>query len=318
MKFFSRQSICETGADPILVFGDGLVGKQIVRALTGESTFKYEDIPYLWSLSLFSRQAQESRIESILADRLASCRSFGTILSIVWSAGKAGFESDDSDIELELSEFKSIFAMINRICQKLSYMQIKVFFISSAGALFEGQRQIHSDSIPLPRRPYGHLKLAQESFLSSLESVSVYIYRLSSVYGAYASRDRKNLISALLRAAHKREIFKVSGNLSTLRDFINSEDVGIFVAKEILKTVPYATNKPLCLASSKPSSIFEIRKIIEDMLMRKIYISFDPKPTNALDITYSPSLIPSVIWNPIDIRTGVRRLYSLMHLNGIS
>ena len=71
--------------------------------------------------------------------------------------------------KMTLSENGSI---MNRLCPCLRLSGFRVFrrgplffLVSSAGGLFEGQRNVGDRSQPSPMRPYGFLKLRQEKLL---------------------------------------------------------------------------------------------------------------------------------------------------------
>jgi hypothetical protein len=69
------------------------------------------------------------------------------------------------------------------------------------------------------------------------------------------------------------------------------------------------------LVSGKPSSIYEIKRIVEDMLNKKIYVAFQSAYDNSSDITFSTEILPND-WHPIDIRTAARKVYSAWRVCG--
>ncbi len=300
----------------VLVFGSGLVGCQVLKALESYAPVKECHVQYSWQCDDDISRRQLSVLTDLLNEHLA----FFPIdpapsVSIVWAAGKTGFDSAEEAVEWEMRDFKRIISFAEQSAAENGGPH-RFFMLASAGALFEGQRLILKNSIPSPRRPYGFLKREQECLLARAEISGKFVYRLSSVYGPFTEGNRINLISAMLTAGLRRQVCRIFGNLGTLRDYVDSRDIGLFVAGEIMSALPQASDRPLILASYKPTTIFEMRKIIEDSLRRKLYVSFDPVPSNALDITYAPSCAPSHFWNPTTLYLGIRSIMRSSTITG--
>jgi len=308
MKIYNRTAVTHPGRDTdcILLFGNGLIGSQI--ALSLKQTFNYDDkdISYSWSPDDRDSTIQLEKIRNSL---LFVPDTLPSRISIVWAAGKAGFTATEEDCQRELAQFRKILSFGESIQKAVEDVPVRFFHVSSAGALFEGQRCITSKSLSSPKRPYGRLKLQQEQLLEASPLFRKYIYRPSSVYGEIGSGHRRGLVPVMLLAGFQHGICKVSGNLSTLRDYVYAGDIGLFIAREIFSGKPQATAKPLALCSLKPTSIFEIKKEIEALLKRKIYVSMELNPANSLDITYSESCAPRYFWKPVDIKSGIGMIY---------
>jgi UDP-glucose 4-epimerase len=252
-----------------------------------------------------ARERQLVQIEQ----RIDACRSASpeNRLTIVWSAGRVGFGADRHDANIELANFEAVLAFALRCTREYRAGEARMVHFSSAGGLFEGQRQVGSESIPRPRRPYGELKESEERLLLASPIPSV-IVRLSSVYGHLAHGRRAGLISILLVNGICREVSSIVGTMNTLRDFIWAPDVGAAVSRLILDPISSEDRRTVLLASGRPSSIFEVQKIIEDLLGYKIYISYAPKAWNSDDITFAPSDLPSG-WISTDLRTNIGAVY---------
>ena len=64
-----------------------------------------------------------------------------------------------------------------------------------------------------------------------------HVYRVSSVYGIIDTRYRMGLIPTLLRDGLRRQVSTIAGSPSTLRDFVWLEDVGRYIALDILSSL---------------------------------------------------------------------------------
>jgi nucleoside-diphosphate-sugar epimerase len=290
----------------IAVFGVGLVGSALVDRLRSPAEMNASWLPLDWADSA-ERDRQLGEVEARI---VGSCgTAAGGRLTLVWSAGRAGFAADRDETAAELDNFRAFLALGTRCAEELQNAKTRIVHFSSAGGLFEGQRQVDSNSVPRPRRPYGELKEAEERLLLSARIPAI-IVRLSSVYGCVRAGQRAGLVSTLLLNGIRREVSSIFGSMDTLRDFVWANDVAAFVSRLILGGGGPDPGEALMvlLASGRPSSIFEIQKLIEDLLGYKIYISHAPRATNSDDITFSRSALPSG-WVSTDLRTNVGTVY---------
>ncbi len=294
----------------VLVFGSGIVGKQIVSSIVFKHTVIMYDYQYLWNSTEKESKGQLVSLECFILKVLEMNNIIlpQVSLSIVWAAGKAGFFSNNDDVEKELCNFAKLILFFERIEKSSKIAKVSFFLMSSAGALFEGMGYITNETKPRPFRAYGFLKLKQENILLTSKLENCYIYRLTSVYGQFSTGDRSNLVSALITAGLRREVCHIFGQMNTLRDYVSSTDIGAFIETEIFSQQPQASARVLILASLKPSTILEIKHEIEMILMRRIYIEIDPDPGNMLDISYSKSCIPDNIWNTTDLKVNLRSI----------
>ena len=234
--------------------------------------------------------------------------STNLFLDILWSAGKCGFSATEDDAINEFACFEKVLKCIINIKLPVSNLTVTVHLISSAGGIFEGLRQNQLELKPAPLRPYGDLKLKQEQFVLSLPSyIHKKIYRPSSVYGFINLKQRMGLIPTLIYNGLSHRVSTIFGEFSTLRDYIFCLDIGRFVGDKIINPGQELENFYL-IASSKPSSIGEVQKAIEDTIGRKIYINFVKFRNNRRDICFYKNQIPKDL-NPLYIRTGAQRVY---------
>jgi UDP-glucose 4-epimerase len=284
----------------IALFGYGLVGKGIAKALRPGRDKRIVELPFDW-LDGTARVRQAEQIsKSILQDGSGHAAHR---VSVVWSAGAGSFTARMEELLIEEAAFADGIAICKDVAAQLPEREVSFHFMSSAGGLFEGQRNVGLESTVKPLRPYAHSKLDQERMLSTLsENITKSIYRLSTVYG-YFPRARTGLISALVRNGLAYRTTRIFGDLSTLRDYVHTDDIGKFVASRILckKAIPGT----FLLASGKPSSMTEIIAVTSDILQRPLYLQFDPRPSNSMNNSYLPSALPEG-WSTMTLATGIR------------
>ena len=164
---------------------------------------------------------------------------------------------------------------------------------------------LHTD--PAPKRPYGCGKMAQEALLGTLpETVRRCIYRPTSVYG-YVQNGRIGLITALIQNGLKSRETKIFGTLNTLRDYVWAGDVGAFIASEVTAPSEEAEGNFL-LATGQAVSMHDVIGLVEDALGCSLYLQFDPRPSNASDITFMQSALPSR-WQPTSLTAGIAQVF---------
>jgi len=286
------------------VFGAGLVGSALVESLCSLSGMRTARLPLDWTDSA-ERDRQLEQIRARIAEACGPPE--GARLTLVWSAGRAGFASGRGQTAAELENFRAVLALSRRCAEELPNAVTRLVHFSSAGGLFEGQRLVDSRSVPRPRRPYGELKEEQERLLLATRIPAV-IVRLSSVYGPAGAGQRTGLVSTLLLNGIRRRVSSIYGSMDTLRDFVWTGDVAAFVSRLILGEPGTNGAQTILLASGRPFSIFEIQKIIEDLLGYKIYVSHAPGAPNREDITFSRAALPPG-WVPSDLRANAGIVY---------
>ncbi|MDR9366509.1 MAG: NAD-dependent epimerase/dehydratase family protein [Balneolaceae bacterium] len=268
----------------IFLMGQGLVGSAIVKELEqltfnkkNESTSNWQDLDEL--LLQVSSLLETFHLKGIKK------------MEVVWSAGKAGFQSSEEETNYEYKIFKALMDYIINLLTVQYDVTLEIHLISSAGGLFEGMRDVGLESVPNPRRPYGMLKLKQEHYLSEKEEAfSFLIYRPTSLYDFIEKGKRFGLISTLIFNLINHKTSFIYGSYSTLRDYLWAGDLGRFIAEKILADT-LDTPNIYFLASTQPATIFEIQKRIEKISKKRCFISFIEK-SNEEHITFSQSCVP--------------------------
>ncbi|MDX5477726.1 MAG: NAD-dependent epimerase/dehydratase family protein [Cyclobacteriaceae bacterium] len=181
-------------------------------------------------------------------------------LDLIWSAGKTGFGSSEQDCVAEIAHFQAFILSAKSIESKYQ-VPFFVHYLSSAGALFEGQLRVDDFTVPRPMRPYGFAKLFQESLLTSTFPKGYVVYRPSSIYGPSKNGTRVGLISRLLTCIYSFTEISIFGGMNTLRDFVWVYDVAEFISAQV-STKAAIGGRLYHLVSGKPSSIFEVSQVV--------------------------------------------------------
>jgi UDP-glucose 4-epimerase len=222
---------------------------------------------------------------------------------MVWAGGAGGFASDAAAMTRETALLGEILRFMEVLWEAAPGAARAAHAMSSAGGLFEGVTQVGADTPPAPRRAYGEGKLAQEEMLGALDpSVDARLYRPSSVYG-FAGSARVGLVTALIGDALSGRTTRIVGNPSTLRDYVAAGDIGRFVAARLRAPGPRPA-RPYLLARGRSASMVEVIGHVEAALGLRLRLRYDPRPSNALDMSFRPSALPPG-WAQRDLRTGV-------------
>ena len=286
----------------IVIFGVGLVGKAIFSSLKLPPKACIFQLPMAW-MDGSKFKTQLSEVFSFLLSCLASSSVERRRISVVWSAGKAGFNATTEVCLSERAHLTSCIKMMASL-RCMASAEYKFYFLSSAGGLYEGLRNVSNRTLPRPLRPYGQLKLEQEQEISELrQTISINIYRPSTVYGNIKG-GRLGLISTLINNGLVGRTTSIFGSAATLRDFVSAEDVGRAVARDILADTVACSGKVRFIVSGKPTSIFEVVKLTENILGKKLYVHYETRYSNALDNTYSSELRPAGFC-PMSLREGM-------------
>ncbi|AGT11180.1 NAD-dependent epimerase/dehydratase family protein [Paracoccus aminophilus] len=282
----------------ILLFGLGLIGEAVSRALQRRFQPETEVLAYDW-LDATRRRA----------DWLSVAQSAGHSRHLVflWCGGIEGFASDPLAMARETAILAELIAHAETFARD---RRVDFHMMSSAGGLFEGQTQCVLSSDPAPLCPYGIAKLAQERHFAEATSLGRrLVYRPTSVYGTSPSR-RAGLISALVANAMSGQTTRISGSPHTLRDYVLADDIGEFVSRQILGTEASDVSA-LLLSSGRPSSIYEIIERVRELVPRPLFLQFDPSPSNGRNMSFLRSAFPTG-WRPTELSNGISRVVTAL------
>jgi len=288
----------------VLVFGMGMIGHAIVDALYRLGFQCEADIGYAWDAAE-QRKLAARRVEVVCRGLAEDCQAR---LSVVWSAGKAGFHSTTPELEPETAAFEDVLGLIREIREAMRTPAVDVHFTSSAGGLFEGQEAVNLSSRPVPLRPYGAMKLHQEHMLMErLPRNEIAIYRPSSVYGPYFRGSRHGLINHLVSNGRRGRVTVLDAHVMALRDYVYSGDIGRYIARQIHFGLDPGRESPVhFLVSSRCASILEVVGRIERVLKLKIPFRLDENFGNHRNITFGERVLP-VGWHPSPLEVGIRQ-----------
>ena len=304
-----NSTVPDTEKHIVLIFGVGLLGNAIHQFLVNHGQYTTEILPFNWAdpeQQLLDAEAISSKISNILFQRKDENSNCLTRISFVWSAGKGGFLSTEAVMEQELKSYMCVLNMYDRLNIIHTDISFNFHLVSSAGGMHEGVKFVDDIKAINPCRPYGMLKQEQERVLIRDRTRESYtIYRPASVYGYVGNEGRLGLVPTLFYNCHFNKVTTIYGNINTLRDYVPCQDIGKYISDKIRYGVS-ATEEPIkLLASGKPTSILEIKNIVEKITGKKVYLTFRDEGDNSSDITFSPSVIP-VEWQCTDIGTGIR------------
>ena len=295
--------VLSNAATAIAIYGVGLIGSALHRAVAGRAAWHTVHHPVRWTDP--HQLPQDLRM---IAQTLLEHADRGRRIGIVWSAGICRFASSETETGPELEVFQQALESFRVLANR---SRLVITLISSLGGLFEAAGRVDVTSRPDPRRPYGWLKLQQEEVLRGLDYPSVtQIYRVSSAYGLIRNGHRLGLVSTLVQNGVHRRVTSIVGRTTALRDFVFADDIGHFLATRVLddQTEVASTGPPPVLALGRASSIFEIRSIVETVLGRRVLISFQTRAENDSDITVSKNVLAPG-WRAQGPAHGLRRVY---------
>lgn len=293
----------------IVIFGAGLIGTAIAGGLLSFGKSSQIQVPYDWHTPE-NQKKQLNTIEKNITEFLQSYPVSAT--HIVWSAGKAGFNSNEQETDIELENYLRVMTFARGLSDRLYNNFVVYHTVSSAGGLFEGQRLVTSETCPTPKRPYGWLKVKQENALNELDHIETFkkrIYRPSSVYTYIIPGQRLGLITTLIINGVRKNVSYITGSLTTIRDYVFAPDIGKYFAKKLMEEDYSEYLKIIPLVSGKPTSIHEIKKIVENTINSKLYVNYSLNKSNEENISFSRSLIPKNFDNT-DMHTTIMMIFN--------
>lgn len=290
-------ALTRPGGPAVAVFGLGLLGSAVVAELGRGHAWGRRELPFPWA-------AGPEQAEAVSGIEAFMTQAPNDDLRVVWAAGRAGFGATDAEVDREFDSFRAVLALAERLAERRPGATVGFHLLSSAGGLFEGQREVGADTVPVPRRPYSRLKLQQENLLADADSRLVKrAYRVSSVYGLPRGRQRLGLIPTLVGNGLRHRVSTLVGRATTLRDFVWAGDVGRFVAADLNATA--AGMVIHLLAAGRSATLLEVQRLIEATINRRLYVTYAADLSNAADVTFSPQALPAG-WEPLDLGCGVR------------
>jgi UDP-glucose 4-epimerase len=289
------------GAHEVLLFGSGILGGAIAARLGAQATMPPAELHWPWADA-----NGRCRMATLLHQSLdADCPA---AVSLIWAAGRSGMGSTTEDMARETALVVELIEFATALASS-SDAAVHMHLISSAGGLFDGHTHVGSDTQATPERPYGHGKLAQEQLLAAAAAahpgLSTHVYRPTTVYGFQAGA-RMGLIPVLILNGLAGRTSTIIGRADTIRDYVATEDVARFVGGRV-QQLASAPPSALLLASGRPTPLGEIVAETESLLGTRLYLRYDPRPSNSANMSFRPSATPTDL-RPVDLRSGIRRV----------
>ena len=270
----------------VLHFGIGLIGSAVQElfAQSNSNAFKTLELPFQWE-KIDLIQSQFIKIFNKTTELLYNNQK----LTIVWSAGKAGFLATEDEVETELTFFSKVAEELKNF--SVNKQKAHVILLSSGGGMYEGQSNIGWMTKTKPLRPYGQLKNDTEDILTSLQEhfLKVSIIRPSSIFSTRIYKGRKGLINTLIANIKSGTQTTIYGDPNTLRDYVLDFDVAEVILDLVMDR--REDDSLLVVASGKPTSIKQIIQMIENHSGKHAQVRYTLKKSNTGNITYNANKI---------------------------
>lgn len=304
----------DSASAAVVMFGCGLIGSAIERAMLRKSNWDVKRYPFPWEAD--ASLERRERLKAVLTDLGAMTSHAASAVHTVWSAGRAGFAATQQQTTSEFSAYQQVVEFSESVQTRLG-LASHLHMLSSAGGLFEGVRGINHRTESCPMRPYGDLKAAQEAVAIAATTTSCSIYRPTSVFSTVQPGKRRGLIPTVIWNTLSSQTTSIYGKHDTLRDYIWADDIGDFVADQIAASAALQGRQEFLLATAVPTPISRIIRLIEEMLMRPVPVRYIlPKDGNTLDITVSPDSLPKELLRT-DLATAIRQIYLRLMSDGM-
>ena len=103
------------------------------------------------------------------------------------------------------------------------------------------------------------------------------------------------------------KVTNLTGAMDTVRDYVSTQDISNYVCSVIEN--PANSNTINFLVSGKPTSIGEIKSLIEKMLKKSILLSYSLNPNNKSTISFSHNVKAKGFLTE-NLIEGISRIYN--------
>ena len=178
---------------------------------------------------------------------------------------------------------------------------VRFIFASSNAPLGDQASPLSEARVPRPLSPYGASKLSCEGYCSAFYSsydLKTVILRFSNVYGP-CCLHKNSVIARFIKDGISKGELTVYGDGTQTRDFIHVDDLCQAIqlcfsalANQRLTNQPIIINRKISgeifhLGTGKETSILELARVIQELLDKKIQISFAPERKGEIKRNYS-------------------------------
>ena len=248
--------------------------------------------------------------------------------SVLWAAGAGVVNSDASALS---SERASLLAVVESLADwpQATNDAAGVFFLaSSAGGLYAGSDPAPFDasSTPVPRSPYGELKLHQESDARRVLAgrIELIIGRIANLYGPDQNPSKaQGLVTRLCQAAAHRSPINLYVPLNTLRDYVYADDAAAVIAERVRNRLNTDRVRPargdqevIVVASGQSTSVGQMIGVVQGVTHRRVPLATGSSLSTrinaqrqVIDLRLTPTY-PLIERTPL--ATGVRRVFDAL------
>jgi len=125
------------------------------------------------------------------------------------------------------------------------------------------------------------------------QGAQITVFRLANVYGGELYLEKKNtVIKKFIEAYRNDEPLMIDGDGNQERDFINVEDVCVFIERAL--NIPY-TEKPIAIGTGVPTSISDLAKMFQQEHFYPVEFVKDSR-TVGLDSSIADPSMAEAIW----------------------
>ena len=260
----------------------GLLGQHTARELARFHDPWHPPQPFSWGDPALGLQLTD-------AVRGFARHADGRPWRVAWCAGAGVVGSGEGSLRLETAALAHLLNAIERAVagQRLAD-DGKLFFASSAGALYAGSDAPPFDerSQPRPLAPYGHAKLAQEDAVvrwTVRTGLPAIIGRIANLYGPGQDLTKpQGLISQLCWTQIRQEPLTIFVPLATMRDYVFAPDCARLVARTLRRPTDGARVK--VIATQRAMSIGLVLGEFRRVIRRNARISVRASPRGRFQV----------------------------------
>ena len=284
-----------------IVGSGGLLG----RAVAKHCGKTYNPGPIPWNdpdeaQAALQRQARD--FESVVRDQP---------WRVIWAAGAA---TTSTPHETAMGELLPLEGLLTGLRSALPKEPGSFFLTSSAGGVYAGSSgpPFTADTPVAPLSSYGELKIAQEEMARRILGpvTPVVIGRVGNLYGPGQNLDKlQGIISRLALAAITQQPLDVFVPLSTIRDYLLTDDAARLVLHLTRDPQSAPADEPLIIATGAGTSIGQLIRMTRDVTKRTVPVALgthESAKAQAPDLRLQPTIeLP----RRTPLPAGVRAVY---------
>lgn len=263
----------DTGSHRMLLFGSGLLGSAILRAVRPDATSRTlcvaATIP--WHDKPTAVDAVRVHVESLLS-------SESPRYDVYWCAGRATPRGDGSLADDEVNYFESLMAELEKASPE-QRARVRVFVASSAGALYSTSNDLAAtETTPVEvRDSYGAAKARVESVAVDCAyrmDFGLVVGRISSLFGPGQSLDKpQGLLNHVAWSVLTRQPVVIHVDRMSTRNYLHVADAAD-LAVECMGSCQASEIRIQNVCSHRHYSIAEIIQIAERTFARRANVIY--------------------------------------------